>query len=96
MGHKKKMGTGCGIREILWAGYAMKISWRDRDALIRQLVGCGIVLKLLAGCGILTTSDLMKIQQGEIGIKILKVAGCRDKAKTSGGMRDLKTLFWTL
>ena len=24
------------------------------------------------------------------------MAGWRDKAKTSGGMRDLKSLFWTL
>ena len=32
MGHKTK--AGCGIREILRAGYLMKISWRDRDALI--------------------------------------------------------------
>ena len=32
MGHK--IEAGCGIREILRAGYGMKISWRDRDALI--------------------------------------------------------------
>ena len=32
MGHK--MESGCGIREILRAEYGMKISWRDRDALI--------------------------------------------------------------
>ena len=31
MGHKIK--TGCGIREISRAGYGMKTSWRDRDAL---------------------------------------------------------------
>ena len=31
-----------------------------------------------------------------IGLKTLKVAGWRDEAKTSGGMRDLKSLFWTL
>ena len=29
-------------------------------------------------------------------IKTLKVAGWRDEAKTSGGMRDLKSLFWAL
>ena len=29
-------------------------------------------------------------------IDILKVAGWRDEAKTSVGMRDLKSLFWTL
>ena len=29
-------------------------------------------------------------------MKILKVAGWRDEAKTGGGMRDLKSLFWTL
>ena len=28
-----------------------EISWRDQDAFI-SLVGCGIVLKLLAACGI--------------------------------------------
>ena len=32
MGNKSK--TACGIRETLRAGYGMKISWRDRDALI--------------------------------------------------------------
>ena len=32
MGHK--IEAGCGIREIVRAGYGMKISWRDRDALI--------------------------------------------------------------
>ena len=31
---RHKIETGCGIREILRAGYGMKISWRDRDALI--------------------------------------------------------------
>ena len=32
LGHKIK--AGCGIREKLRARYGMKISWRDRDALI--------------------------------------------------------------
>ena len=32
MGHK--IEAGCGIQEIFRAGYRMKISWRDRDALI--------------------------------------------------------------
>ena len=31
MEHKIK--AECGIREILRAGYGMKISWRDRDTL---------------------------------------------------------------
>ena len=31
MGHKVE--AGCGIGEILRTGCAMKISWRDRDAL---------------------------------------------------------------
>ena len=29
-----KIEAGCGIREIMRAGYGMKIAWRDRDALI--------------------------------------------------------------
>ena len=32
MGHK--IEKGCGIREILGAGYRMNVSWRDRDSLI--------------------------------------------------------------
>ena len=32
MGHK--IEAGCGILEIFTPGYGMKISWRDRDALI--------------------------------------------------------------
>ena len=32
MGHK--IEAGCGIREILRAGYGMNVSWRDRDVLI--------------------------------------------------------------
>ena len=32
MGHKIKAGSE--IREILRAGYELKMSWRDRDALI--------------------------------------------------------------
>ena len=32
MGHK--IDTGCGVQEILNAGYGMGISWRDRDELI--------------------------------------------------------------
>ena len=32
MGHKIK--AGCRTREMLRAGYRMKISWRDRDWLI--------------------------------------------------------------
>ena len=43
MGHK--IEAGYGIRDT---GYGVKMSWRDRDELI-QLVGCGIVLKLLVG-----------------------------------------------
>ena len=50
MGHK--IEAGCGIREMLKAGYGMKISWRDRDVLTSIGAGCGIVLKLIAGCGI--------------------------------------------
>ena len=37
-----KIETGCGIQEILGAGYEMKIVWRDQGA---------IVLKLMVGCG---------------------------------------------
>ena len=32
MGHK--ITVGCGIREILRAGYRMEIAWWDQDALI--------------------------------------------------------------
>ena len=32
MGHKVE--AGCGILGILRAGYGIKISWRDQDALI--------------------------------------------------------------
>ena len=31
-GHK--IEAGCGLQEILRAGYRLKISWRDMDALI--------------------------------------------------------------
>ena len=48
-------------RNIEGAGYGMKIAWRDRDVLRFQLVGCGIVLKLIVGWGILTASDLLKV-----------------------------------
>ena len=61
-----------------------------------KLVGYRIGLELIAGCGISTSSDLLKIQQGGIGIKILNVAGWRDEAKISGGIRDVECLFWTL
>ena len=36
MGHK--IEAGCGTREISRGGYGMKISWRDRNALI-SIVG---------------------------------------------------------
>ena len=42
---RHKLEVVCGIREILRAGYEMKISWWDRVVLISLLVGCGIVLK---------------------------------------------------
>ena len=58
-GHK--IEAGCGIREMLKAGYGMKISWRDRDVLTLIGAGCGIVLNFIAGCGIKTTSDLFEI-----------------------------------
>ena len=61
-----------------------------------QSMGCGIVLKLIAGCEILTPERPFQ-NQGGIGIKILKVlAGWRDEVKTGGGILDLKILFWTL
>ena len=44
-----------------------------------QLVRCGTVEKLKDGCGIQTASDLLKIKQGGIEIKILKVAGWLDE-----------------
>lgn len=46
MGHKIKAGSG--IQEILRAGYGMKIVSQVM-MLLFQLVGCGIVLKLMAG-----------------------------------------------
>ena len=33
-GIKSRRDARCGIREILRPGYGIKISWRDRDALI--------------------------------------------------------------
>ena len=78
--------TGCGIREILRAGYGMNISWRDRDALI-SISGMRDSFENVGGMRDSTESDLLKIQGG-IGKKILKVAGWRDEAITSGGMRD--------
>ena len=58
MGHK--IEAGCGIREISRAGYGMKIACPIGMRSF-QLVGCGIVLKLLAGCRISTSSDLLKV-----------------------------------
>ena len=40
MGHKVE--EGYGIEEILRAGYGMKISWWDRDALISIEIVSGI------------------------------------------------------
>ena len=91
-----KIEAGCRIQEMLKAGYRKKISWRDRDMLTLIGAGCGIVLNLIAGCGIKTTSDPFEIYQGGIGIRILKKLAWQDEAKTSGGMWDLKGLFWTL
>ena len=91
MGHKFE--TGCGIREIL----RTDMGWKYLGAIgMRsfQLVGCGIVLKIRYW-----RADAGFKQQMTFWIriiKILKVAGWRDEAKTSGGMRDLKCLFLTL
>ena len=57
----RKIEAGCGIREMLKAGYGMKISWRARDVLTLIGAGCGIVLNLIVGCGIKTTSDHFEI-----------------------------------
>ena len=46
MEHKIKAGSG--IREILRAGYGMKISWRDRDALI-SIVGMRDSCEIVGG-----------------------------------------------
>ena len=46
----------------------MKISWRDWDVLTSM--GRGIVLKLIAGCEVSTTIDLLKIKQGGIGMRV--------------------------
>ena len=40
-----KITAGCGIQEILWAGYGMNGEIGMRSF---QLVRCGIVLKLIA------------------------------------------------
>ena len=55
-----------------------------------QLMGCWIVLKLLAGCRIQTASDTFGNLTRQVGKKILKVTGSWDDSKTSDGMQDLK------
>ena len=93
MGHE--IEAGCGMREILRAGYGTKIAWRDRDALI-SIGGTRDSFYIDSGMRDRTASDLLKIFQDGIGIEILKVVGWRDEAKTSGGMRDLKSLSCSL
>ena len=84
-----KIEVGWEIREILSSGYGMKTSLRDRNAF--SLIG-GMRDSFEIDSG---RRDLNS-KVGWNGIKILKVAGWRDEAKTSDGMRDLKSLFWTL
>ena len=67
MGHK--IIAGCGIREILRTGCGMKMSWRDRDALI-STGGMWYSFEIDSGMRDFKASD-------PIGIKILKVAGWR-------------------
>ena len=43
-----KIKAGCGIRGILRAGYGMKISWRDRHALI-SIGGMGDSSEIVGG-----------------------------------------------
>ena len=75
------------MREISKEGYGKRISWRDWDALI-SIGGMRDSLEIDS-----RTTDLLNLTRRGIEIKILKVAGWRDEAKTSGGMRDLKRIF---
>ena len=86
-GIRDKRNTEGGIRDE-------NIS-RDPDALI-SIGGMRDSFKIVGGILDENASDLLKMEHGGIGIKILKVVGWRDEAKTSVGMRDLKSLFWTL
>ena len=71
----------------------MKISWRDRDALI-SIGGMQDSFEIVGGMRDLNDKwPCHNLTRRGIGTKILKVAGWRDEAKTSGGMRDLKSLF---
>ena len=56
---ENKIEAGYGIRKILRKGYGMKISWRDRDALI-SIGGMRDSSKIVAGVRD-TASDLLKI-----------------------------------
>ena len=56
---ENKIEAAYGIRKILRKGYGMKISWRDRDALI-SIGGMRDGSKIVAGVRD-TASDLLKI-----------------------------------
>ena len=58
---RHKIEVGWGIPEISRAGYRMKISWRDGDALI-SIGGMRDSFEIDSGMqAILTASDLLKI-----------------------------------
>ena len=89
-----KMKAGCGMTEILRAGYWRKYFGGSGICSFRQ-ARCGVVLKLTAGCGMKKRKSLVTdvtrgtaIQPGGIGINILSRAGWRESAKNSGGMRN--------
>ena len=64
----------------------MTISWRDWEALI-SIGWMRDSLEIDSGM-----QDLKRWDRD----KILKVVEWQNEAKTSGRMRDLKSLFWTL
>ena len=70
----------------------MKLSRLDKADAGKGMQSFGINSDLVAGL------EMPSIRSGGIGIgmEALNMAGWRDKAEKGGGMRDCKTLFWTL
>ena len=68
----------------------MKLSRLDKADAGKGTQSFGINSDLVAGL------EMPSIRNGGIGMETLNMAGWRDKAEKGGGVRDCKTLFWTL
>ena len=83
-----KIEAECGIREILRAGHGLKMTWRDRDALI-SIGGMRDSFEIDVGLRDLTASDLLKIYMVATGQEMV-----RGKKNSSRSGKCQGILFW--